>query len=151
MKIRRNQIIFSIGILCLVAIAAAWMMRSESKPLVTISGDHIQVEIADTKAEQVQGLSGRQSLQVGHGMLFVFQPARSDLIFWMNDMYIDLDMVWIADETIVAIDRGVPAPATGEEPATREAPSGQPIEYVLEVASGVARDWNPGDRVTIQY
>jgi len=42
---------------------------------VSISGAVVEAQIADTTAKQVKGLSYRESLPNGHGMLFVFREV----------------------------------------------------------------------------
>src|SRR3989344_805121 len=60
---------------------------------VTIGSTKIEVEIASTPAQYKLGLSGRESLVEGQGMLFVFtQPNRDG--FWMKDMHFSLDILW---------------------------------------------------------
>jgi uncharacterized protein len=100
-----------------------------------IGGKTISVEIADTNEERAQGLSGRERLALGTGMLFVFEePALHG--FWMKDMNFSIDIVWIDENwTVVSVDRGV-LPKTFPKafyPAS-------PAKYVLELNSGVAAE-----------
>ena len=97
------------------------------------------VEVAVTPEQHRQGLSDRESLSAGTGMLFVFESPRS-LRFWMVRMQFPLDFVWIGDDCTVAdITPDVPAP----EPGTPESelmlyrPSA-PILYNLEVNADTA-------------
>jgi len=59
-----------------------------------------------------------------------------------------IDIIWISDEKIVKINEELPLPISAEE-EEREYKSGQPVNYVLEVASGFCRKNNikAGDRV----
>lgn len=118
---------------------------------VQIQTTTIRAQVADESEEQEQGLSGRDALQEGFGMLFVFDPPEQALTFWMNDMRFAIDMVWISDGTIVEIDRNVPFPLLGEDPERRTAPSGVAIGEVLEVNALTSIDWNIGDTVVIEY
>lgn len=100
-------------------------------------GDRVVVaaEVARTEAEKVRGLSGRESLGPGAGMLFVYEvPARP--LIWMRGMRFPLDILWIRDGRVVDLVRGAKPPAPGEAPqefAPREA-----VQYVLEVPAGFA-------------
>ena len=119
---------------------------------VTIDGHTIKVEIADTFNTRAKGLSGRSSMDANSGMLFVFESKKTLENFWMKDMLIPLDFIWIADGKIVKIDKNVPAPApnTPDGRLPFYAP-GQPIDYVLEVNANYT-DKNGvkvGDSVTL--
>lgn len=53
-------------------------------------GDHkIKVEIAETLAQQRQGLMGREKLEKEEGMLFVYKEEQP-LRFWMKNTFIPL-------------------------------------------------------------
>ncbi|SCZ73545.1 hypothetical protein SAMN04488118_11756 [Epibacterium ulvae] len=67
----------------------------------------VEVEIADNAIERAQGLSGRDSLEPGNGMLFLYKsPHRA--WFWMKGAKIALDIIFIDPEgTISAIKRNV--------------------------------------------
>lgn len=113
---------------------------------VQVQDARIYAEVARSTRAQAKGLSSRQNLPTSKGMLFPF-AAPGVYEFWMKDMRIAIDIVWIHESAIVDISRGVLPPAPGEEPL-RLRPR-EPVSYVLEVASGVAAKWQPGDAVTI--
>ncbi|MFQ5802007.1 MAG: DUF192 domain-containing protein [Candidatus Methylomirabilales bacterium] len=93
----------------------------------------VTVEVARTEAEKVRGLSGRQALPAGRGMLFVYEgPTRP--VIWMRGMRFPLDILWIRDGRVVDLVRGAEPPAPGEEPQVF-APR-QEAQYVLEVSAG---------------
>ncbi len=69
-------------------------------PTVHIGNAPLRVEIAKTSAERIQGLSGRESLADGHGMLFVF-PEADYHAMWMKDMNFPIDIIWVSEELIV--------------------------------------------------
>ena len=82
-------------------------------------------------------------------MLFIFD-RESPLMFWMKEMQIPLDIVWIrADCTIADITRDVPIPEPGQtlEQLPKISPS-SPVQYVLEINAGAASDagFDVGDR-----
>lgn len=103
-----------------------------------------QFEIADTEELRSKGLSGRTNIPENYGMLFVFN---SDVIpsFWMKDMLVPIDIIWISkDGEIVGILPNV-SPATF--PATFSPDTS--IRYVLETKAGEAKrqGWEVGTRV----
>lgn len=105
----------------------------------------LQFEIADTEAERMQGLSGRSTVPQD-GLLFVF-PEPGTYGFWMKDMLISIDMIWIAEDgSIVAIDEAV-SPDT--YPNLYRPPV--PVRYVLETEAGDAksRGWSVGTRISL--
>ena len=108
-------------------------------PIVRVDGTDIPVELAVTSEERVKGLSGRASLDAGTGMLFIFE-IETQLRFWMREMEISLDMVWInSDCRVVDISVNVPPPEPGMslDDLPRYSPSA-PARYVLELNGGEA-------------
>ena len=95
------------------------------------------VELALTVEQHVQGLSGREVLPPGTGMLFVYQrESRSN--FWMKEMRFPLDIVWIgADCTVVDVTLDAPPPEPDQtlDQLPRYSP-GDPAQYVLEINAG---------------
>ena len=106
-------------------------------PLVLVGDASFVVELADTPAQRTQGLSGRTALQPDTGMLFVFE-GEDRRTFWMRDMEIALDFVWIsADCVVVDLTQDVPPPEPGAE--LSDFPRYQPavlVQYVLEINAG---------------
>lgn len=112
--------------------------QNQNGKVVVIGDTTITVEVANSKAEKTKGLSGRSSLAENSGMLFPY-PETGIPSFWMKDMQIPLDIIWIAGNKIVDIDKNVPFP----EPGTKDSdlPIYQPsvaTNYVLEVTAGFA-------------
>lgn len=103
---------------------------------VTISGDwgraNFNVLIADTPAEQAQGLMNVPQMPVLAGMLFIY-PAPRSVSFWMRNTLIPLDMLFAApDGTILSIhENAVPRDDTS-------IPGGAGVQYVLEINGGMA-------------
>ena len=94
----------------------------------------VTVEIARTEDERNRGLMFRRGLEDGHGMLFVFERPQV-LKFWMKDVLIPLDMIFI-DENYQVVDIEESA-----EPGSlvRRGPD-SPAQFVLEVPGGWARE-----------
>lgn len=103
-------------------------------PTATIKGKKFAIELAVTGKEIEKGLSGRTSLPVGHGMLFIFNH-KERYPFWMGGMQFPLDFIWMDGNRIVEITKNVPALQDGIAP--RITPT-VPIDKVLELNAGEA-------------
>jgi uncharacterized protein len=105
----------------------------------------MDVEIADTPAEQEHGLMNRSSMAENAGMLFVWDYD-VQMAFWMDNTLIPLDMIFIADNlTIVDIQENA-------TPLSKDLiRSSLPYRYVLEVNGGLcaADDIDIGGRVSL--
>lgn len=118
---------------------------------ISINEKEILVEVVSTNENRKKGLSNRESLGENQGMLFVFE-RKAIPSFWMKDMLIPLDIIWIADEKVTQIDKNVPTPEKGTQDKDLKlyTPNG-PIDFVLEVNAGFADKNNikVGDPVVI--
>lgn len=139
-----------------IAAYARYKQPTIPQPLPTITigaKTTIFLELAQTPQEQEQGLSGRQNLPENHGMLFIF-PAPGIYSFWMKDMRIPLDFLWIDSEnTVVDMHENIPAPDVSTP--LNQLPKYHPkttIAKVLEVNAGFIKRHNIaiGDSVTIR-
>lgn len=127
--------------------------RAQQLPIsaqTTLAEQLIQLEVARTPQEQALGLMYRTSLADDRGMLFPFDPPRP-VSFWMKNVAIHLDMIFIRDGEIVAIAENVPPCITPECPTY--GPSQVPVEYVIELRGGRANQLGlaVGDRVDIEF
>jgi uncharacterized protein len=146
-----------IGILILsVSLLAAACNRTITGSYIDgtaqLAGKILDIELADTPDKQSQGLSGRESIGEGQGMLFVFnQPAKHS--FWMKDMRFPIDIIWIKDGKIIDISSEVQiepdAQTTG---SLRTYSPVSEVDKVLEVKSGWALRHNlkVGDNVELK-
>lgn len=97
---------------------------------VRINGHEFQVEVVRTEAARERGLSGRDSLCVDCGMLFVFdQPDRYG--FWMKEMKFPLDIVWIIDNRVSYIKKDV-----SQQDQTHVYLPPDPADKILEIQAG---------------
>ncbi len=118
---------------------------------VRIGGDVVYaVDVAVTRDERQQGLSGRETMAQDAGMLFLFEEEQP-LQFWMKDMRFPLDIIWIDGQCrLIDVAADVPTPppnASNEEIPKAQSPL--PAQYVLELNAG---EWaraglSPGERV----
>lgn len=108
--------------------------RAETKDWtqVEIKGQVFYVEVPETRAEKARGLGGRESLAPDEGMLFVYNSPRR-LSFWMKDMLIPLDFIWIRDGEVVRVDENI-KPEDYQPPKTLSPE--EKIDKVLELNAG---------------
>jgi uncharacterized membrane protein (UPF0127 family) len=92
-------------------------------------------ELADSPAEWSKGLSGRDVLAAGHGMVFIF-PSPSQQTFWMKDTLIPLDIVFVwANGTVGAIYEAPAEPGVSDGDLVRYESPG-PVKWVVELNMG---------------
>jgi uncharacterized membrane protein (UPF0127 family) len=110
----------------------------------------IDIEVADNNDTRAKGLSGREKLDEGKGMLFVFEDKNIKPGFWMKGMIMPIDIIWINDGNIVQIDSKVPPPSKDSGELQTYFPKTK-IDYVLEVASGYSEKVGikEGDNITL--
>ncbi|MAF14192.1 MAG: hypothetical protein CMI53_04875 [Parcubacteria group bacterium] len=123
-------------IISLLLVASAFLLLSQNKnqSYLKINDSTIKVKVAKTVQEQTIGLGGELNLAENQGMLFVF-PDQQVRNFWMKDMLFPIDIIWIQDNYIIAIEKNVPIP-TGDQQNIPQYRSPQPVNYVLEVNAG---------------
>ena len=90
------------------------------------------MELADDPAERSRGLMFREELAPMSGMLFVYEDA-ARRAFWMKNTLIPLDMIFAdaAGRVVKVHPEAIPHDET-------PVPSGQPAQFVLEIAGGLA-------------
>jgi len=146
----KNRIVLIISFLAFIIIAyliSARATHMTELKTITIGNKEIIIEIADTPQKQAKGLSGRKSLPQNQGMLFVFEkPDRHQ--FWMKDMLIPIDFVWINNNRVVEISKNISP--TNYQPPKTIMPK-EPIDAVLELNAGTAEifDIKIGDKLDL--
>jgi uncharacterized protein len=111
----------------------------------------IELEVARTPQQQSMGLMFRAALPENRGMLFLFDPPRP-VHFWMKNVPVSLDMVFLRDGEVKAIVANVP-PCT-EEPCPIYGPEGEiAIDRAIELREGRAAELGlqTGDRIEIEF
>lgn len=92
---------------------------------IEINSTKYKVKEAITQEEKNKGLQNITELPKDEGMLFYFDPPQ-DVKFWMKDVKIPLDIVFINDdEEVIKVQEGVP-----DDPTLITASQ---VSYVLEV------------------
>ncbi|MDM9382833.1 DUF192 domain-containing protein [Chlorogloeopsis sp. ULAP01] len=138
-------------------------LKFEPLPLLTKSGQQlpisaratvpngtiIDLEVAQTPEQQAMGLMYRPALPQNRGMLFKFSSPQP-VSFWMKNVPVSLDMVFLRQGKIQKIIAAVP-PCT-EDPCPTYGPRTQ-IDQVIELRSGRAAELGlkEGDRIKINF
>jgi uncharacterized protein len=114
---------------------------------ITIGGKLLKLEVASTPQEQATGLMYRPDLPDDRGMIFPMQPPRSAQ-FWMKNVPVALDMIFLYEGKIVAVVPQAPPCKTQDCPiyGTQDL-----VDHVLELRSGRALELGlkVGDAATI--
>ncbi|NJM69608.1 MAG: DUF192 domain-containing protein [Scytonema sp. RU_4_4] len=97
-------------------------------------GTKIQLEVAQTRQQQEMGLMYRPTLPDNRGMLFQF-PSPIQANFWMKNVPVPLDMVFMLDGKVQYI--AASAPPCNSNPCPTYGPQ-TPINQVIELRSGRA-------------
>ncbi|MEH1944708.1 MAG: DUF192 domain-containing protein [Nostoc sp.] len=113
------------------------------------NGTTIQLEVAQTPQQQAKGLMYRPALPDNRGMLFGF-PSAQPVSFWMKNVPVPLDMVFLHKGIVKYIQAA--APPCASEPCPTYGPN-TPIDKVIELRSGRAAELKlkVGDIVKIEY
>jgi uncharacterized protein len=150
-KTRLGPRYISWALLVVATIGVVWALALNSptyEPIVVVDDQAIPVVVAESVVDQQRGLSGRDRLEQGTGMLFVF-PKEDIHCFWMKDMNFPIDMVWFGK------DRRVIDVASNVQPDSfpkNFCPSGE-ARYVLELNAGEAASFGlrQGTPVQLRY
>ena len=135
---------FFVGISWFVADRLGFVREKEKT--LEINDAVFTVEIADTPGKQIKGLSDRDHLDENKGMLFVFsEPAYYP--FWMKDMLIPLDFIWIKGDKVVDVNQNI---RPEDYPPPKYFTPKYPADSVLEVNAGTVAKFNikVGDKVS---
>ena len=141
--------------------AASPESGSESKPIATpmvgqtlpttatteLAGKTFQLEVAQTPDQQQMGLMYRPALSDDRGMLFPMGTPRP-VMFWMRNVPVALDMVFVNQGRIVAIAANVPPCATASCPTYGPKVN---VDQVIELRAGRAAELGikSGDPIVI--
>lgn len=120
----------------------------QSQSSIVVGDTTVLVDVANTGALRQQGLSGRQSLAWGSGMLFIF-PQAGDWGFWMKDMLFSIDIIWADEAGIITTVLPNVSPTTYPQAFHPKAPA----LYVLEVPAGyaAAQGIGVGQKIVVKY
>jgi uncharacterized protein len=113
------------------------------------NGEVFQLEVTRTPTEQALGLMYRRDLPDDRGMLFSFSPAQR-VNFWMKNVVIPLDMIFLRDGVVRAIAANVPP--CKQEPCPTYGPD-TTVDQVIEIRGGRAAELGikVGEQVKIEF
>ena len=109
----------------------------------------IQLEVAETPQQQATGLMYRDCLADDRGMLFPFGTARIAR-FWMKNVPISLDMVFLNGDRVVGIAADVPPCQVN--PCPVYGPEAK-VNQVIELRGGRAEELGIkiGDQIEVKF
>lgn len=118
-------------------VASFWRSHSADGTVatITIANHQIVAPVALSASDQRRGLSGVTTLADDEGMLFVYPTPRL-VTFWMHEMLIPIDIIWIREGVVVGLVENAPPPDPGQVPAVFSSP--EAITEVLEIQSGLS-------------
>jgi uncharacterized protein len=128
----------------LIPVAKAPACAHHPAVKINLPAAAIDASYASTPAQIRQGLAHCAHLPPAEGMYFAL-PSSQVAVFWMKDMLIPIDIVWLRGEEVIGIEANV-APAAAGTPdkllplfrspglitAVLELPAGKAAEYGLE-------------------
>ena len=134
-----------------IADAAPKMTQSQTLPITAIAniaGETIELEVAQTPQQQATGLMFREQLEDDRGMLFPFEKERTAR-FWMKNVPISLDMIFLNGDRVVGVAIDVPPCET--EPCPVYGPEAL-VDSVIELRGGRAEELGVeiGNRIEIK-
>jgi uncharacterized membrane protein (UPF0127 family) len=114
-----------------------------------VLGQVIDLEVAQTPQQQAMGLMYRTALADNRGMLFPFNPPQP-VSFWMKNVPVPLDMIFLRDGKVVEVAANVPPCTTASCPVYGPK---TPINQVIELRAGRVAELGLriGDSVSIRF
>jgi len=156
---RARRVIAGAATTCIALAAATTSVSAQVAPTpqylpitatATIAGQKIALEVAATPEQRRAGMIGRPQLPLKRGMLFVFDPPEP-ATFWTKDINHPLDMVFVYKDRVRKITPSAPPCETEICPIYGR--GGDPVQYVLELRSGAAKQLGikKGSKVKIEF
>ncbi|MEA5510217.1 DUF192 domain-containing protein [Crocosphaera sp. UHCC 0190] len=109
----------------------------------------IELEVAKTPEQQQIGLMYRKSIEKNQGMIFLFEELRP-VRFWMKNVTIPLDMIFLANGKVKAVISEVPP--CNSDPCPTYGPETL-VNQVIELGGGQARELGikEGDKLDVKF
>ena len=128
-----NRIILSL-ILSFICLRTSYATEAGRTARVCINKDTCVIaQIADTDQLRIKGLMFKKAMTDSEAMLFIF-PEEGRYSFWMMNMRIALDIIWI-DRALRIVDMRTNLAPCADGPCESVLP-GSNAHYVLEVPAG---------------
>jgi len=134
--------------------ANASSSRGQRLPIeayVWVGDRRLELEVARTPQQQAMGLMYREELPDDRGMLFPFNPPRP-VSFWMKNVRIHLDMIFLLEGEVVGLAADVPPCETVAARCPTYGPGDDVlVDAVIELRGGRAAELGVevGDRLEV--
>ena len=121
-----------VAVLVGLVLCGVVLWRQKSLNVIYLDQKPLIVETASSEKMHEKGLSGRNQLPKGHGMIFDFGGPSNDSCIWMKDMRFAIDAYWFDAQGRLLTAK------TGLKPESFPAIScpDLPASYLLEVPTG---------------
>lgn len=133
---------FSVALVLFLTLAYVILARRSyglPETWASFGGDtRIRVEIAASALARARGLSYRDSLEEGRGMLFTFGSAQRHS-FWMKGMRFPIDIVWLRDGEVVDVTHDIDPQVGASLMQLKSYSPLLPADDVLELPAGYAK------------
>ncbi len=130
---------------------AATVQDLRSTPITLPSGKVIRAERVTELEDMARGMMFRESLPDDRGMLFIYGKEQPGLRFWMFNVKIPLDIVWMdANRKIVQMVYECP-PCPGPESKCPSYGGDFPSQYILELKGGEAKRQGLRPGMTLRF
>lgn len=142
-----HKILLAVFILILCVITAnIFINRGLPTAKIVIKNTTIPVELAVTAKEKERGLSNRNELKPGTGMLFL-NDHKEVYPYWMKGMQFPLDFVWIDGNIVIDLIENVPVSLESNPPIIHPKSA---VDKILELNVGEIQriGISIGDKVT---
>lgn len=117
----------------------------QSTDTVSINGNLVSVSVVDTEDQRMKGLSGKEKLDPGNGMLFIFDTNDFHGI-WMKDMNFPIDILWLDEAKRVVSVKASASPDSYPEVFRPSAAA----KYVIELPKGSLSQYNVSIGQTVE-
>ena len=126
--------------LCACGPKPSTMDDFNTRDVTLTSGQVIRAEVMLDTTDMLRGMMFRTSLDPARGMLFIHR-APGNFGYWMYQTLIPLDIIWMdTSKRVVEIVAGAP-PCKTEASKCPHFGGKQTAQYVLEVGSGMAKQY----------
>ena len=118
---------------------------------IRLGDRRLELEVARTPQQQAMGLMYREELPDDRGMVFPFNPPRP-VSFWMKNVRINLDMIFLFEGDVVGLAEDVPPCETVASRCPTYGPGDRVlVDAVIELRGGRAAELGieVGDRLEV--
>ena len=138
--VKNNILSLTLLLLCTIVYSNEKLDKNFNKKSIIISSNiictHFKVWLAENPKQQSRGLMHIRELPEHTGMLFIYSEEKMRAM-WMKNTLIPLDMIFIRNGGVVSS-----IAHTTEPLSLKSIRSTEPVQYVLELNSGMAKNLN---------